>query len=828
MAIKFFWSTTVIIAISAGGAGLVSTIALIVFLSIRFRKKRRLGRSQAARVRRLSRYPGGNLSLTGSEVDRLPSFRSVRHGRSSRGPYGVLGWSRTADSQDTLSRRSCLSNASRTTTAATVSRIDVHKSPNAISWPIKPPAAQTRGYTAASAKALPLSPINERHFGSRADTPVNKATLQKLAPRSTIKDCRNDKLGHTSRPIVANPLRAHRISTSDSLLDVAKRRNDQVPKSGTIASNQLQETSQRPVRQRTLSLHSQSSGYVPTYRPKSPPPEIPRYSRIQPSRSHPTNNGDRTSTASFDSTSSSLYEDDVTSDSHYEDAVGSSSPEAKVSTNATAYGGPPGDHGILDLGKHLESKLTFTGATSCAELSTSAASQSQSQPRFNQFMRTNPGPRRVHRSPSSGLTPSLVDQHGPSRNVSNASYFDMANKNTSRSTGLNSPGSPTSNSENKRYLPPQRYDDESLTGFGEAMSMPAPLSILQDISGNRGSLSAGDTTHPATDDPFKWDIVGTIDPGKPSALKDRSEGHRRQSCQRISFQSPSPGSHILTAMPEERVVITDAPSANLRPPDFFVTAPEYTISAPRPPSIPFFDPQLAHHYIPQRRQQKPGGDYSATLSVYNLYNGVSSSEELASTPTRKPSAERAHNRQSRFFPNGDDTNPSWPLRGNSQLEMQQLLDNKTVMAAKNNILQISPLDVTTFESFAPRFPEPQGKPPEFRLPANRGVRGPRAAPPRRTPTGRSPHRRSPLRQAAQPSSSNKRPPVLKPFALHLRRANSEISETDAMICKFLGGDDITPLPQTPELEDDVFETARGKVDPSHVGKGHIGLGISNG
>ena len=799
MTFNFFWSTTVIIAISAGGAGFISTVALIVFLAIRFRRKRRLGRSQAARVRRLSRYPGGNLSLTGSEVDRLPSCGRVRHGRFSRGPYGILAWSRTAESQDTLSRRSYLSNTSRTTATATVSRIDLHKTPSAISWPIKPQAAQTRGYTAASAKALPLSPINERHFGNTAATPVKNAASQIPAPSGKTVDCLDDKLGCTLRPIVANPLRAHRISTSDSILNITKRRVDGTPKGDTIGTDQLQETSQRPARRRTLSLHSQSSGHVPMHRPESPPPEIPRFSRIQPLKNHIANSGFRTSVESCDSTSSSLYEDDVVNNPQYEDAVGPLSNVVDASTVAMAYGVPPGSPVILGSGKLLELKPQST--------ETLTSENSRSLSRSNHFSRSNSRQRRVRRSPSSGLTPSLVDQHGPSRKVSNASYFEMANNNTSRGTEPSSSRSPIANNDDKQDLSLQRHDD-SLPTPREAALMPSSTFIF------------GDTARSTTDKPFRWDMSGTIEPGKPSALKDRNEGHKRQSRQRISFQPASPGSTVLGAMPEERDVFIDPSSANLGPPDLFVTAPEYSQSARRPPSVDHFEPQLIHPFVPQRRQQKPGSDYSATLSVCNLYEGLGSSDDLECTPTRKPSAERAHYRQSRFDFNGDDSNPSWPLRGRSESERQL-----PPLISNGNTLQIPPPDTTTFERFAFRIPGPQGKPPEFRLPTSHGIRGPRAAPPRRTPTGRSPHRQSPLRQSTKPLSSNKRPPFLKPFVNDLRRANSDISLTDAM---FFNVGNTTPLPQTPEFEGDVFEDPRVKLDPAQVSKGLLGLGISNG
>jgi len=814
---KFVWSTTVIIAISAGGAGFITTVALIVFLTIRFRKKRRLGRSQAARVRRLSRYPGGNLSLTGSEVDGLPPFRSVHHGRFSRGPYGILGWSRAGESQDTLARRSCISNASRATTTVTINRIDLHNTPSAISWPIHPPAAQTRGHTVASGKALPLSPIQERHYRSVADTPVQKVAPQNLLASGTIADHHDVETSNTtdgSRFIAENALRAHRRSTSDGFLRPAKRPDHEVPKSGAISSDQLQEISQRPTRRRTLSLHSQSSGHVPTHRPISPPPDIPRYSRVQTLRYHPGNNESRTSIRSLESASSSLYEDDIANDSRYK--------EDAVRSLALAYGVSEIPI-VMDSGNLLESKLPPTEVTNCADTSTSA--NFKSHLRSNQFTRSNAHHRRLHRSPSSGLTPSLVDQHGPSRNASNASYFEMTNKNTSRSTGPSSPQSSISGNNDNKDPPPQRQHDVSVLGLGETVPMQGSNSILQDISGNRGSPSAEDTAESAPaspEEPFHWDTGGIIKPGKPSALKDRSEGHKRQSHQRISFQPPpSPGSSTLAAMPEERGEGTNVLSSSLVRPEFSITAPEYTISAPRPPSVAVFEPQLEHHHVPQRQEQKAGGDYSATMSVYNWYN---SSEELEGTPTRKSSAERTQYRQSQFIHNRPDSNSSWPLGRSSQLDTELSWGDNDAVASKDDTLQIPPFNSETFASFAPRFPEPQRKPPEWRLPTSRTLRGPRAAPPRRTPTGRSPHRQSPLRQAVKPSSSSKGPPDVRSNIKELRRQNSEISDSDARLFKqFLNMGDTTPLPGTPEIEDDVFEIVN--PDTEYVGRAPTGLGI---
>lgn len=823
---KFVWSTTVIIAISAGGAGFLTTIALVVFLTIRFRKKRRPGRFQAARVRRLSRYPGGNLSLTGSEVDGLPSFRSVRHGRFSRGPYGILGWSRTGESQDTLARRSCQSNASRATTTATISRVDLHNTPSTISWPMQPPAAQTRGYTGASSKALPLSPIHERHYGSVTDTPLQKVASQNSAASGTMGDRHDLKTSsntHGSVLIAENALHAHRKSISDGFLGPAKRADDEAPRSATIGSNQLPATSQRPTRRRTLSLHCQDSGHVPMHRPISPPPDIPRYSRVQTLRYHPGNDEFRTSIRSIESTSSSLYEDDIVDDSQYEEDVVRSFPTpAKSSSKDMAYGLCENPI-VMDSGNILKSKLPPTEARDCTNTSTSA--NFQSQPRSNQFLRSNAHHRRVHRSPSSGLTPSLVDQHGPSRNASNASYFEMTNKSISRSTEPSSPQSSRSGNGDNQDPPPQRHDDMSVRGLGESVPMHEATSVLQDISGNRGFHPADHAAQSApapTDEPFKWDTERNIEPGKPSALKDRSEGHKRQSCQRISFQPPpSPGPSTLAAMPEERGEGIVATLSRSSPPGFSITAPEYTISAPRPPSVAVFEPQLEHHHIPQRREQKAGGDYSATMSVYNWYN---SSEELEGTPTRKSSAERTQYRQSRSLHSRPDSDSSWPLRGSSQLDTELPPSDNSTIISRGDTLQIPQFNSETFASFAPRFPEPQRKPPEWLLPTSRTIRGPRAAPPRRTSTGRSPNRHSPLRHTVKPSSGSKGPPDVKSNIKELRRQNSEISDTDATLFKqFLNLGDTTPLPGTPEIEDDVFEIVN--PDLEHVSKGPTGLGI---
>lgn len=58
----------------------------------------------------------------------------------------------------------------------------------------------------------------------------------------------------------------------------------------------------------------------------------------------------------------------------------------------------------------------------------------------------------------------------------------------------------------------------------------------------------------------------------------------------------------------------------------------------------------------------------------------------------------------------------------------------------------------------------------------------------------------------------------------LRRQNSEISDTDATLFEqFLNLGDTSPLPGTPEIEDDVFEIVN--PDLEHVGKGPTGLGI---
>ncbi|KAL9615696.1 MAG: hypothetical protein Q9204_008688 [Flavoplaca sp. TL-2023a] len=219
-------------------------------------------------------------------------------------------------------------------------------------------------------------------------------------------------------------------------------------------------------------------------------------------------------------------------------------------------------------------------------------------------------------------------------------------------------------------------------------SKRASTSVLQAVSGNQSSPIKNPwmdrPSSIATEDPFRWDPKTSMQPGKPSAMKNPAQKHKRRSTVRISNipviipssnpyrfsassrgQPPfspltSPLSHLSTTHSNQNSIFN--PSAR----------PSSTTSSLRPPSLLTFNPQLPKgiraSYSPSRSStttkppsQPTKGEtspYSPTFSMIPLYappsptlSSPSPSSSIASTPTRKPSVSQRHPRQSANHPN---------------------------------------------------------------------------------------------------------------------------------------------------------------------------------
>ncbi|MCJ1409396.1 hypothetical protein MMC19_003477 [Ptychographa xylographoides] len=800
MAIQIPHSAAFVAIISVGGFIGTLLVTLLIYAVVRIRKKRRTILTQTARERQLIKYPGRHLSITPSEIDRLSSFRSTR--RISHSPYGLLeGW-RSVQSRDSLSRRSFLSGMSRTTGANQSSYPDLNSSINMISWPLQPPAVHTKGHRGGLNQAIPLSPIRERLNDGIQSSPKLRELSTSMVDLGQIGAVRGMFVsnGRDYSQRTRNVLRKHRRSVSAGVVENVGRDLGMVLNSSEKPLTQLQRSDPKPKLIRTLSIHSQHSGNAPNERAISPTPDLPlpRWSRVQALRSHPGHISFRTSVTSSDaSLESSQSQEDIT----------------QPNENVSMTFGPTKRSPMMvsPETKFWDMSNANHGNDKDYTYSTAALKLIPRHPSHHSFQSSIEQPT-LSRSGSSGLSPSLVDQYGPSRSGSNASCLNMFNKDVMTSSHSIVPRP----LELKRYpkslqsprrLPHKPETSTWISGPTNGTPLRSSTSVLQDISGNKGDLPDDCTSRPASlpnTHPFKWDNEYGIRPGKPSSLKQRSEGHKRQSRQRISYiaSQSRPGSAIFTTTEEEEGEGEEEGENGLtytrsEIPGLMVTSHTRGVSSPQPPPITIIEPQFHQYSTPGKSRLKGDGGYSATMSVYNAYNvdRMGSSEHVEWSPTPKPSAERLQKRRSRPV-TGAQTNALWPLG-----ETFNPTANST--ATTINSLGVPPApssaDTRTFNSFGPQFPQPPKRPPEWRLPTKVSVRGPRAAPARRSPTRRSPNRASPLRHTTR-SPTRLASTELKAQVLQLRRMNSEILDSDASLCKqFLNMGGTSPLSGTPEI-----------------------------
>ncbi|KAL8793314.1 MAG: hypothetical protein Q9195_004091 [Heterodermia aff. obscurata] len=241
------------------------------------------------------------------------------------------------------------------------------------------------------------------------------------------------------------------------------------------------------------------------------------------------------------------------------------------------------------------------------------------------------------RSGSSGLSLSLLDKspfrHPPSQTQSRDNPIRSDEQNLNSSRGLAS-----KQSQRGGASPLSPLTRKSMINIHEDRKAKRSSAVLQDVSGNQGSpLHDGVKSRPlsiATSNPFEWETEKHLKPGKPSAMKGRTRGHKRNSCVRISnipVYIPSPRSLQPTAEePEEPV---KKPSTAAEP--AFIFGKSMQNPPPLCPSSRLaFDPQLTPTpkprltRIPQRTSLT---EDSPTFSLLNLHNP---SNSASPTPNR--------------------------------------------------------------------------------------------------------------------------------------------------------------------------------------------------
>ncbi|KAG6994140.1 hypothetical protein G7Y79_00047g083660 [Physcia stellaris] len=402
------------------------------------------------------------------------------------------------------------------------------------------------------------------------------------------------------------------------------------------------------------------------------------------------------------------------------------------------------------------------------------------------------------RSASSGLSLSLLDR-SPFRHPSNT---------TERKD------EPDGNDKSRSNL---NHELEARSPFRQGISTSSPLSrnsminiyedpkpkrssaILQDVSGNLGSpLHDGVKTRPlsvATSDPFRWETEKPLKPGKPSAMKGRARGHKRNSCVRISnipVYIPSPSGLQPTAEEQE-----DPTNKSVAAPAFIFGKPIQQSLPSRPPSSLTFDPQITptpkprSTRLPQRSSMTSD---SPTFSLLNLHNPSDNGPTFPfPTPTRRPTVAIRNsganpNRRIPIFdvpsaqefifatPEKPKQAPPSPLhQANADPSPEPVSPDRLPINTSEGVDKYLELPKPSSTLFP--FPSP---------PHPLAPRGPRALPP--TAWRRRSHSRSPTRISkgnlsgswtyAAPSSVGRRGSKdLRKSVIALRRMNSEAQES---------------------------------------------------
>ncbi|KAL9637534.1 MAG: hypothetical protein Q9164_002123 [Protoblastenia rupestris] len=380
------------------------------------------------------------------------------------------------------------------------------------------------------------------------------------------------------------------------------------------------------------------------------------------------------------------------------------------------------------------------------------------------------------RSDSSGISKYIG--YNWSRNTSDLSL----NRDTSDSrpkSRLAVPGSVEKVKSRQAVSPSPLSNDTTIETDSKRQSKRASTSVLQSISGNEGSLRANPwDNRPSsftTSEPFEWDPVFFLQPGKRATL-DLDKGHKRQNCMRtssISIGGPK-SSPIPETIQEREELHQDLEKAlgSLR-------QSRNTPTSFRPPSALIFDPQLKALTPPAPygtlRTNKSGANpYSPTLSMCNLYGeNESPNPSPISTPSHKP---RHPNRVNAIFDTADKD--QWPLpsvpKDLFQLDGPSSTFNIFRFDAEQNINPAaSPRDSTSPSKF-PLPPRHPARTIRASLKSAPQIRGPRAP-----PSGFSPSRqRSPTKGILKNSSSSPKrgSKNLSTSIMALRRMNSEAND----------------------------------------------------
>ena len=747
---------------------------VVIVLYCRLKQRRQLARIFSARERRLSGYPGGHLSITDEDVARMPGTRRARR-NSNHAPSGSMrGWT-AISSRESLPRRpvkTALKKHPRNTTRS------------GLSWPLPPRLTRSTAPPSVKLQTSVQCPKHEEKTPEPQKFP--DIEFNTLSQRDWVENTSSSpKSGE--KPLTGPALRlepsSHNKQRSVSAGLIMQRPQGEIKHTEDLVHPNLPENPQipKPHLPRSASLCSQHAGKVPT----KPVPPLPfnfsATNRFQNIRSLIEESATRASGNSLLSGDTSILDE----------CLLRTLSQAETNITSTSVISPVVPSSELGRAERSDAEnRTWRSSTSNGNsfpVSVSKANELQAKAEARKSCRASIV-QSLPRSASSGLSLSLSLAPGSSCNVSSTSlYKDKVLPSRTPSLMVPDNGEGKGSRRGKSPASPLR-NSTTLDSRGELKVEKKLPPTLQVISGNEGSMQISQPEKtPSSDENkiFQWDSISPMQPGKPSAAKDRAKGHLRQTDLKIKKSAESnvrisdiPLPALPSASPPVRELGTE--SSEHRTPSFRPSTSANGITLPRLPTRVTFDPQIISNTYPKLSRNVRLNSDSPTLSIfqYNVDEN-SSSESLISSPSprrRSPT----HHRQPGSNPNR--SRPVFSIPGEGRWSIMNfdagltadpskpILDSTQVKSQAFQPAVVSPQTPTGSASSRPYsflypIPPEHGMPTRRSSPGSSPIRGPRAAP----------GRRSPLRGVGKPSSygiigSGR---DLRKSVMALRRQNSE-------------------------------------------------------
>lgn len=729
------------------------------------------------------------MSITDEDVARMPGTR-----RSNSTKYvpsaSSRGWT-ALSSRESLPKRPVETRSKHS--QSTTSRVPV--------WPLPPRLTRSTGAPAAKAQISSQDRIKNYGKGHSPsvipDFGLNALTPKTIAEGGVIVRRNDQEESPHSAAFAASALKPEPLFQSKQR-SISAGILLQRPEGGTKHTENLErpkvpEIPEKPLLRRSASLCSQHAGMAPT-RPIPPlPANFSTANKLQHLRTLTEASSSRASGNSLFSGDTSILDDCV------------SRALSQVETNLTSASDLEGDlvsseprrKGMTGIEK--DGRLPAISDRSSYPLHPSKSSELLSKSEIRKSCRGSIV-QSLPRSPSSGLSLSLSLAPDPSRNASCTSLHNEKGL-PSRTPSLMVPKALEYNGNRRGKSPASPLRNATAFDSQEELKTNKKhmSTTLQVISGNEGST---ETSQPESyqsfgeNSIFLWDPVSPMQPGKPSASRDRAKGHLRQSDLKIKKSGDS------TVRISDIPLAAGVPSISSPIKELSLETPEQKSFArgpsslsssqalPRPLARVTFDPQIVSKTYPKddlgaRRSNVD----SPTLSIFRYNLGENSSaESLVSSPSPRRRTP-VHHRQSGSNPNRSKPVFSIPGQGHWSImkfdstfstdPTRPIVEQEEVKIPnfKSPVVSRQSSTVSTNSqaySFMCPIPPEHDMPPRRTSPCRSPIRGPRAAP--------APARRSPVRGIGKSSFSSS-PHInsgssissrnLRKSVMALRRQNSE-------------------------------------------------------